>query len=332
MKVKCFSTHSFEERYLTKWAQTYKLDIDFLSTSLNKDVVSLAKGYDCISCWPSDDLGKEVLESLHGFGVKMISLRSAGFSHLDLAKAKELGMTITRVPSYSPEAIAEHTLGLLMCLNRKYLKAFQRVRDFNFTLEGLEGVNIHGKTVGVVGTGQIGEAFARIMKGMGCTLLLNDKVENTELAKEIGAKYVDLDTLLSQSDIISLHCPLNESTRYLINSKNIDLIKPSAFLLNTGRGGLIDTKALIDKLKKREIKGVGLDVYEHEENVFFKDHSDMGLSDELLLRLMSFPNVLITSHQAFFTKEALDNIAKTSLENINNFFHQKENLKENRLT
>lgn len=329
MKIKCFSTHDFEQVYLTKWAEFYKLDVDFMEISLKPDLVSMAQGYDCIACWPSDDLGREVLEGLSAIGVKMISLRSAGFSHLDIDCARELGMTITRVSSYSPQAIAEHTLGLLMCLNRKYLKAFQRVRDFNFKLDGLEGVTIHGKSVGIVGTGKIGEAFARIMKGMGCKLLLNDKVENRDLAKELGAEYVDLDRLLKESDIISLHCPLNESTKYLINEKNIDSIKPSAFLLNTGRGALIDTKALIDKLKKRQIKGVGLDVYEYEEDIFFEDHSETGISDEILLRLMSFPNVLMTSHQAFFTKEAIDNITKTSMQNISDFCYNKKMEQQN---
>lgn len=262
----------------------------------------------------------------------MISLRSAGYSHLDLKRAKELGLVVTRVPAYSPEAIAEHTLGLLMCLNRKFLKAFQRVRDFNFTLDGLEGVTIAGKTAGIIGVGKIGQAFARIMKGMGCTIYLYDPYPNKEFADEIKAEYVDLNKLLSQSDIISLHCPLNESTKYIINQKTIQLIKPTAFLLNTGRGGLIETKALIDKLKKRELKGVGLDVYEHEEGVFFQDHSSQGITDETLLRLMTFPNVLITSHQAFFTKEALENIAGISMGNIHNFENKKEIQKENLLT
>lgn len=332
MKVLCFSTHEFEQAYLKKWADHYNLNIVFVETKLNKTVVQLASGFDCISCWASDDLGKPVLESLSKLGVKMISLRSAGYSHLDLIKAKELGITVTRVPSYSPEAIAEHTLGLLMCLNRKYFRAFQRVKDFNFTLDGLEGITIHGKTVGVIGAGQIGLAFARIMKGMGCSILINDLSPNKKIEKELNASYVDLKTLLTQSDIISLHCPLNEGTRHIINSETIGFIKPTAFLLNTGRGALIETQSLINKLKKKELRGVGLDVYEHEEDVFFKDHSESGISDEALLRLMGFPNVLITSHQGFFTTEALNNIAKTSTENIERFSQNNEILKENLLT
>ncbi len=332
MKVLCFSTHEFEQRYLKRWEEYYNLNVVFVETKLNETVVQLARGFDCISCWASDDLSKPVLESLSELGIKMISLRSAGYSHLDLIKAKELGITVTRVPSYSPEAIAEHTLGLLMCINRKYPKAFQRVKDFNFTLDGLEGITIHGKTVGIIGAGQIGLAFARIMKGMGCAILINDVSPRSDIEEELSAHYVDLKTLLKRSDIISLHCPLNERTRHIINSETIELIKPTAFLLNTGRGGLIETQALISKLKKKELRGVGLDVYEYEEDVFFKDHSESGISDEGLLRLMGFPNVLITSHQGFFTKEALDNIAKTSLENIANFSQGKDILKENLLT
>ncbi len=211
-----------------------------------------------------------------------------------------------------------------MCLNRKFPRSFQRVKDFNFKLDGLEGVTLHGKTVGVIGVGKIGEAFARIMKGMGCELYFYDPQEDKKLATELGAKYVSLEELLKKSHVVSLHCPLNDDTKYIINSETIEYLRKDAFLLNTGRGALIDTQALINKLKKNEILGVGLDVYEHEENVFSHDHSLKGISDEKLLRLMSFPNVLITSHQAFFTKEALDNIARISCENINKFFSNCE--------
>ncbi|MBD66015.1 MAG: hydroxyacid dehydrogenase [Halobacteriovoraceae bacterium] len=333
MKIKCFSTHKFEQKYLTHWADELDLKVEYIETSLNKDTVELAQGFDCISCWASDTLDKNVLTKLKNFGVKLISLRSAGYSHIDLAHAQKIGLMVTRVPSYSPEAIAEHTVGLLLCLNRKYMKAFQRVKDFNFTLDGLEGLTLFGKTVGVIGTGKIGSAFARIMKGFGCKILLYDIHKDNELEKELKASYVnELKDLLSQSDIVSLHCPLNESTRYVINSKTIDFLKPTAFLLNTGRGALIDTSALVAKLKKNELRGVGLDVYEHEEDVFFYDHSEKGISDESLLRLMSFTNVLVTSHQGFFTKEALENIARISLENILHYKTRTEIPKENLLT
>lgn len=331
MKVKCFSVHDFEKRYLNEFTEKFGLDVALSETALTPETAPLAAGFQCVSCWASDNLCAEVLEKLKNNGTQMISLRSAGYSHLDLNKAKELGLKVARVPAYSPEAIAEHTLGLLMCLNRKYHQAFQRVRNFNFTLEGLEGVTLHGKKVGIIGVGKIGEAFTRIMRGMGCSLLLQDPQPREELARELGAEYVDLERLLRESDIISLHCPLVEETRHLINERTIELIKPSAYLLNTGRGALIETKALIEKLKKRELKGVGLDVYEYEEGVFFKDHSEHGITDETLLRLMTFPNVLITSHQAFFTKEALESIARVSMENISNYATGKGIAQENTL-
>lgn len=319
MKTLFFSVHEFEKKYLTNWTDKFQIEPVFLETRLSKDTLALVKDADSISCWASDDLSAEVLQSLYELGVKFISLRSAGFSHLDLDYAKDNNISVARVPSYSPEAIAEHTLGLLMSLNRKFPRAFQRVKDFNFSLEGLEGVTLHGKKVGVVGVGQIGEAFARIMKGMGCHIYLTDPNIDEKLCKELDAQYVDLETLLKNSDVVSLHCPLNEKTKHLINKETIEFMKKGAFLLNTGRGALVETQALIDKLKKKDLRGVGLDVYEYEENIFSHDLSLEGISDEKLLRLMSFPNVLITSHQAFFTSEALDNIARISCENIKNF-------------
>lgn len=319
MKTACFSTHEFEKSYLKTWVEKFSLDVTFLDIRLSHETVELVKNYDAISCWASDDLSASVLERLKEYGIRFISLRSAGFSHLDVQAAKKLGIRVARVPAYSPQSIAEHTLGLLMCLNRKYLKAFHRVKDFNFTLDGLEGITLHGKNVGIIGVGKIGGAFARIMHGMGCSLYLSDPNESPELAKELNAKYVSLKELLRESDVVSLHCPLNENTRHILDSRTLGYLKKDSFLLNTGRGALIDTDALIAKLKKREIRGVGLDVYEYEENIFFVDHSEAGISDEKLLRLMSFPNVLITSHQAFFTREALDQIARVSCENINQF-------------
>jgi len=319
MKTLFFSTHDFEKKYLQFWTEKLGIESIFFDSRLSEESLGLIKDADSISCWASDDLSKSVLKSLKILGVRFISLRSAGFSHLDLNFAKDNNFSVARVPSYSPEAIAEHTLGLLMCLNRKLPRAYQRVKDFNFSLEGLEGVTLHGKNVGVIGVGKIGEAFARIMKGMGCHIYLSDPNINKKLAIELGAQYVDLKTLLNCSDVVSLHCPLNEKTKHLINKETVEFLKKDAFLLNTGRGALIETQALIDKLKRKDIRGVGLDVYEYEENIFSHDHSLDGISDEKLLRLMSFPNVLITSHQAFFTSEALDNIAKISCENIKNF-------------
>lgn len=325
----CFSTHDFEKEYLTKWSDEFKLNLELLDSRLSVETVQLAKGAQSISCWASDDLSKDVLSELHNYGLKFISLRSAGFSHLDLNYAKELGLKVARVPAYSPEAIAEHTLGLLMALNRKLPRAFQRVKDFNFKLNGLEGITLHGKNVGVIGLGKIGIAFAKIMKGMGCHLFFYDPNQDEKLASDLGAKYVDLKELLEKSDVVSLHCPLNEHTKYILNSQTFNFMKKDAFLLNSGRGALIETQALIDKLKKKELRGVGLDVYEYEDEVFFHDHSLEGISDEKLLRLMSFPNVLITSHQAFFTREALDNIAGISCENIRDFLAGADIKKDN---
>jgi len=326
MKIACFSVHDFERKYLESWAKSLSLEIDLYTVQLGIETLELAKGYEVISCWASDDLGENSLRTLQESGLKMVSLRSAGFSHLNVETARELKLIVARVPSYSPEAIAEHAFGLLMCLNRHYPRAFQRVKDFNFTLEGLEGVTLHGKTVGIIGVGLIGQAFARIMAGVGCKLLLHDVQSNDELAKSLGAQYVSLEELLKSSDVVSLHCPLNDKTKYLLNKETLSLMKNGSFLLNTGRGGLIETKALIENLKNNKFRGVGLDVYEYEEGVFFKDHSSLGLTDESLLRLMSFPNVLITSHQAFFTEEALENIARISLENIEAFLNGSDTL------
>jgi D-lactate dehydrogenase len=319
MKTLFFSTHDFERKYLNYWTEKLGIKSIFFDSRLCEETLNLVEDADSISCWASDDLSKDILQSLKIRGINFISLRSAGFSHLDLDFAKNNNFSVARVPSYSPEAIAEHTLGLLMCLNRKLPRAYQRVKDFNFNLEGLEGITLHGKNVGIVGVGKIGEAFARIMKGMGCHIYLTDPNHDENLARELNAQYVDLKTLLESSDVVSLHCPLNDKTKYLINSETIEFLKKDAFLLNTGRGALIETQALIDKLKKKDIRGVGLDVYEYEEDIFSHDHSLEGISDERLLRLMSFPNVIITSHQAFFTSEALDNIARISCENIKNF-------------
>ena len=319
MKTLFFSTHNFEKKYLHFWTKKLGINAEFFSSRLSEETTDLIRNADSISCWASDDLSENVLKHLKNSRVKFISLRSAGFSHLDLNYAQNAGFKVSRVPSYSPQAIAEHTLGLLMCLNRKFPRAYQRVKDFNFSLEGLEGITLHGKNVEIIGVGQIGEAFARIMKGMGCNIFLNDPDIDENISKELNAKCVSLETLLKNCDVVSLHCPLNNQTKYIINSESIDLMKKDAFLINTGRGALIDTQSLINKLKGKEIRGVGLDVYEHEEDIFSHDYSLEGISDEKLLRLMSFPNVIITSHQGFFTKEALDNIARVSCENISNF-------------
>jgi len=251
----------------------------------------------------------------------MISLRSAGYSHLDLKAARELRLSIARVPSYSPEAIAEHALALMLCLNRKLIQASRRVRELNFKLDGLEGFTVSGKTIGVVGAGKIGLAFVRMMNGFGCRVLVHDPyVDELTLTGMYQAQKVDLQTLCRESDVISLHCPLTEETHYLLGEAQFNLMKPHVLLVNTGRGGLIHTKHLIQAIKDKKLGGVALDVYEYEEGVFFHDFSDQGIDDDTLARLLTFPNVLVTSHQAFFTHEALSNIAQTSLKNIADYF------------
>ncbi|MGY0623907.1 MAG: 2-hydroxyacid dehydrogenase, partial [Paraglaciecola chathamensis] len=266
----------------------------------------------------NDCLNASVLSGLKNKGVKFIALRSAGFNHVDLATAKKLGLIVTRVPAYSPYAVAEHAVALLMTLNRKIHRAHNRVREGNFSLNNLLGFDIHGKTVGVIGTGKIGQIFSKIMLGFGCHVLAHDVETNAECIAA-GVNYVSLNELLASSDIISLHCPLNDETHHLINEDAINLMKPMVTLINTSRGKLIDTKAVIKALKAQRISLLGLDVYEEEEVLFFDDFSSSVIQDDVFARLLTFPNVLVTSHQAFFTQEALTRIAHVTLQNISEF-------------
>lgn len=317
--IYCFSTHKFELENLKSFADKFKLNMKFIHERLSLDTLSLIEQAKGIMTFASDDLSADILKALSKKGIKHISMRSAGFSHLDLKVAKDLKLLLTRVPAYGPEAIAEHALSLLMSLNRKIIKANRRIKELDFRLEGLEGITLYQKTVGVIGAGHIGLAFCRIMNGLGCKVLVYDPYLSDEDAKKNNIQKAPLDELLSSSHIISLHCPLNDETRYIINEESLALMRDDAILINTGRGGLIDTKALIQAIKCKKIGAVGLDVYEFEEGIFFKDYSEIGLDDDTLARLITFPNVLITAHQAFFTKEALYNIAKTSMENSYHF-------------
>lgn len=318
--VTCFSVHGFEEKNLRKYADVFGFELRLLRERLTPETVALIETSPAITVFANDCLDQKTLAAVKARGVEMISLRTAGFSHLDLGAARSLGFTVARVPSYGPEAIAEHALALMLCLNRKLIQAFRRVRELNFTLDGLEGFTVSGKTIGVVGTGKIGLAFVRMMNGFGCRVLVYDPyIEASQLQGMYQAQLVDLATLCRESDVISLHCPLTEETRYLIDEAELALMKPHALLINTGRGGLINTRALIAALKLKRLGGVALDVYEHEEGVFFKDYSAEGIDDDTLARLLVFPNVLITSHQAFFTNEALENIAHTGLKNISDY-------------
>lgn len=320
-KVACFSVHDFERKNLQAFAADYNLELTLFEHRLDETTAQLIGNTKAVATFANDNLGAPTLKRLKDKGVEMISLRSAGYSHLDLKAARELGLTIARVPSYSPEAIAEHALALMLCLNRKLIQASRRVRELNFKLDGLEGFTVSGKTVGVIGAGKIGLAFIRMMNGFGCRVLVFDPyVDAKTLTGIYQAQKVDLPTLCRESDVISLHCPLTEETHYLLGEAQFKLMKPQVLLINTGRGGLINTKSLIQAIKDKLLSGVALDVYEYEEGVFFHDLSTEGIDDDTLARLLTFPNVLITSHQAFFTHEALSNIAQTSLKNIADFF------------
>jgi D-lactate dehydrogenase len=278
----------------------------------------LAKGHNTVCLFVNDKADKQTIEQLASNGIKLIALRCAGFNNVDLEAALKNNIKIVRVPAYSPEAVAEHAVALILTLNRKTHKAYNRVRESNFSLENLIGFNLHGKTVGVIGTGKIGQAFCRIMLGFGCKIMAYDKFTSQEMIKA-GVRYCTLDDVLGQSDIISLHCPLVPETQHLINKKAFSKMKKGAMLINTSRGAVIDTADAIEALKKGQLGYFGLDVYEQEEKLFFKDLSERIIADDMITRLISFPNVLITSHQGFFTKEALEQIAMITLKNIGDF-------------
>ncbi|WP_338637475.1 2-hydroxyacid dehydrogenase [Spirobacillus cienkowskii] len=313
MKLLVFSSKNYEKHYFNTVNQKFKFDIKFLETKLTPETALLAKGFECICAFVNDSLSPETIQVLHQVGVKLIALRSAGFNHVHLATAKELGIPVVRVPAYSPHAIAEHTVALLLSLNRKIHKAYNRSREFNFSLEGLMGYDLYQKTIGIIGTGKIGQVMAKIMNGFGCRVLAYDKQPQPNLTY---LNYCSLTELYQKSDIISLHVPLTKETHHLINRESIQKMKPTVTLINTSRGAIIDTKALIYALKNNLIKGACLDVYEEEDNYFFSDCSEEGIADDNLARLLTFPNVLITAHQAFLTDEAMSHIVSTTLENI----------------
>ena len=291
------------------------IELHFQPARLTLDTVVLASGFDVVCAFINDDLSAPILERLAEGGTRLIALRSAGFNHVDLATAQRLGISVVRVPAYSPHAVAEHAVALILSLNRHLHRACNRTRDGDFSLHGLTGFDLMGKTVGVVGTGQIGATFARIMNGFGCTLLAYDPYPNAQLLA-LGAQYLPLNEVLANAQIISLHCPLTDETRHLINEDSLARMQRGAMLINTGRGALVDTPSLIEALKSGQLGYLGLDVYEEEAQLFFEDRSDLPLQDDVLARLLTFPNVVITAHQAFLTKEALGAIAQTTLDNI----------------
>lgn len=326
MKIAFFSTQSYDREYFTRYNKDHELV--FFEASLNTDTVALAKGCNAICAFVNDQVNEAVLKTLATMEIKLVALRSAGYNNVDLQAAKDSGITIVRVPAYSPYAVAEHAVALILALNRKTHKAYNRVREGNFSLEKLTGFDLHGKTVGVIGTGKIGQLFSDIMLGFGCKLLAFDIFADKELEKK-GVEYLPLVKLLPRCDIISLHCPLNDQTRHIINAQTLSLMKPGAMLINTGRGALIDTKAVIAALKSKQLGYLGIDVYEQEEKLFFHNLSEEIIEDDAIMRLMSFPNVLITAHQGFFTDEALSQIAQTTLYNITEF--EKKSPLENKV-
>lgn len=318
MRVAVFSTKTSDRRYLEAANARYGHELVFFEPRLTGETASLAAGSAAVCAFVNDELNARTLKALASQGTSLIALRCAGYNNVDLAAARELGLTVVRVPAYSPHAVAEYTIGLMLALNRKIHRAYARVREGNFSLDGLLGFDMHGKTVGVVGTGKIGAIVVRILKGFGCGILAHDPFPSPE-CKALGAEYVSLAQLFSGSDIVTLHCPLTPETHHLINAEALCRMKPGVMLINTGRGALIDTRAVIAALKSGKIGYLGLDVYEEEADVFFENLSDQVIQDDVLARLLTFPNVLVTGHQAFFTHEALVRIAETTLANITDF-------------
>lgn len=315
--VAVFSSKAYDQKSLTATLPE-DLAMTFFDVRLTEHSVKLAKGFDAVCVFVNDELDKSILQQLTEHGVKGIALRCAGFNNLDLATYKSSGIRAARVPAYSPEAVAEHTVALMMTLNRRLHKAYNRTKEDNFSLDGLLGFNIHNKTVGLIGTGKIGLATARIMKGFGAKVIAYDPYPS-EMDSHIGFEYVSLDTLLAESDVISLHCPLTDSTHHIIDDSAIAKMKQGVMLINTSRGGLVDTNSVITALKTGQIGHLALDVYEQESELFFEDRSTTIVQDDIFQRLLTFPNVIITGHQGFFTEEALAQIAKTTMYNLQCF-------------
>jgi D-lactate dehydrogenase len=318
MKVAFFSAKAYDRTSFAAANTRFGHELVFLEPHLNGQTAALAAGCAGVCAFVNDHLDAGTLEVLAQLGVRLIALRSAGFNNVDLDRARQLGLVVARVPAYSPYAVAEHAVALVLALNRKLPRAYSRVRDGNFALDGLSGFDVHGRTVGIIGTGRIGANFARIMHGFGSRLLAVDRQQNSDCLA-LGVQYVDLPALFAEADIISLHAPLTADTRHLIDKAAIQKMRRGVMIINTGRGGLVDTQALIHGLKSGHIGFLGLDVYEEEEELFFEDRSGQIIQDDVFTRLLSFPNVIVTAHQAFFTEEALRNIAETTLSNISAF-------------
>ena len=315
MRIAVFSTKNYDREFFDAANVERRHELVYFAPRLSEETALLAAGFPAVCAFVQDRLSRAVLTTLAAGGTRLVALRCAGFNNVDLPAAAELGLTVVRVPAYSPYAVAEHAVALMLTLNRKTHRAFNRVREGNFALEGLLGFDLYGRTVGIVGTGQIGGVLARIMHGFGCKLLGHDRRTNPD-CEALGMRYVPLEELLAQSDIVSLHCPLTPETRHLIDDAAVGRMRPGAMLINTSRGAVLDTGAIIAGLKSGRLGAVGMDVYEEEENLFFEDYSNRVLQDDQLARLLTFPNVIVTGHQGFFTREALAGIARTTLANV----------------
>ncbi|MBD3242425.1 MAG: 2-hydroxyacid dehydrogenase [Chitinivibrionales bacterium] len=321
-RIAFFDTKPYDRKYFTEANAKYQFPITWLEPRLNSDTAALARNYPAVCAFVNDVLDEEVLAIL-GKGTRLIALRSAGYNNVDM-KAAFGRIHVVRVPDYSPHAVAEHTVALILALNRKTHRAYYRIREANFSINGLLGFDMFGKTAGVIGTGKIGKRVISILRGFGMHVLAHDPYQDDDAAKAMGFRYVPLDELYARSDVITLHCPLTRENVHLINKDSIAGMKDGVMVVNTGRGGLIDTRALIDGLLSHRVGAAGLDVYEEETDYFFEDHSSDIIPDEVLARLLTFNNVIVTSHQAFFTHEALTNIAETTLHNIHEYFVKDE--------
>jgi D-lactate dehydrogenase len=321
MKIVTFSTQAYDKQFFNQFNTGH--EISYLEVPLNEQTASLTNGFDAVCIFVNDLVNEAILDVLATNGIKLIVLRCAGFNNVDIKGAVKRNIAVVRVPAYSPEAVAEHAMALILTLNRKTHKAYNRIREGNFSLEKLMGFNLHERKVAVVGTGGIGKAFCMILKGFGCKIAAYD-IKPDDSLKELGVNYGTLEETLAEADIVSLHCPLLESTYHLINEETLKLFKPGAMLINTSRGGLVKTVDVIEALKSGQLGSLGLDVYEQEGDLFFRDFSEDIIQDDLIARLISFPNVLITSHQGFFTREAMEQIAVTSFRNIDAFVNGDE--------
>lgn len=326
-KVLFYDIKDYDKEFFKRYGKDYNIEMKFLREKLTEETVDLTKGFDVVCAFTNDDINKNVIDGMAENGIKLLAMRCAGFNNVDL-KAIKNRFKVVRVPAYSPYAIAEYTIGMILSLNRKIHKAYVRTREGNFSINGLMGFDLYGKTVGIIGAGKIAQILIKILKGFGTKVIAYDPYPNEKVAKELGFEFVDLDALYANSDIISLNCPLTKETKYIINRNSMNKMKDGVMIVNTGRGMLIDTVDLIEALKDKKIGAAALDVYEEEEDYFFEDMSNKVIEDDILGRLLSFHNVLVTSHQAYFTEEAVEAITNVTLNNIKDFIEGKKLVNE----